>query len=76
MLRAQDETNWPSFLYPDGMVFDPENLNRGLFHGHVFIWVRTDQKSSFSAHFFPSLCARFIQKNPLHSQVITQHPNT
>ena len=29
----------PSFLYPHGTTYDEENLDSGLFRGHVLIWV-------------------------------------
>jgi hypothetical protein len=29
----------PSFLYPHGTMYDEENLDRGLFRGHVLIRV-------------------------------------
>ncbi|KAF8992500.1 hypothetical protein BDQ17DRAFT_1432347 [Cyathus striatus] len=28
---------YPTFLYPDGMVYDAEEVENGLFHGHIFI---------------------------------------
>ena len=30
----------PSFLYPHGTIYDEENLDNGLFRGHVIIRVR------------------------------------
>ena len=30
----------PSFLYTDGTVYDKENLDTGLFQGHVLVRVR------------------------------------
>jgi hypothetical protein len=30
----------PSFLYPDGTMYDEHNLDSGLFRGHVLIRVR------------------------------------
>ena len=38
-LRANHEKNWPSFLYPEGTVYDELELEKGLFHGHVFLRV-------------------------------------
>ena len=38
-LRANHEKNWPSFLYPEGTVYDELGLEKGLFHGHVFLRV-------------------------------------
>lgn len=31
--------DFPSFLYPAGTVYDPENKEEGLFRGHVLIRV-------------------------------------
>jgi hypothetical protein len=39
-LRAHDERNWPSFLYPEGTAYNELELDKGLFHGHVFLRVR------------------------------------
>lgn len=30
----------PSFLYPHGTIYDKDNLDSGLFRGHVLIRVR------------------------------------
>jgi hypothetical protein len=38
-LRASDERNWPSFLYPEGTVYNELELDKGLFRGHVFLRV-------------------------------------
>ena len=38
-LRAGDERNWPSFLYPEGTEYDELELEKGLFRGHVFLRV-------------------------------------
>ena len=38
-LRANNERNWPSFLYPEGTVYDDLELEKGLFRGHVFLRV-------------------------------------
>lgn len=32
-------TQWPSFLYPNGTVYNPECLDEGLFRGEVFLQV-------------------------------------
>jgi hypothetical protein len=38
-LRASDERNWPSFLYPKDMPYNELELDNGLFCGHVFLHV-------------------------------------
>ena len=51
-LRASDERNWPSFLYPEGTAYDELELDKGLFRGHVFLRVRL----SFHFHILSSSC--------------------
>jgi len=29
----------PSFLYPNGTVYDPDNIDHNLFRGHIFLQV-------------------------------------
>jgi len=54
-LRANDERNWPSFLYPEGTMYDELELDKGLFRGHVFLRVRL----LFCYFIFSSSCGVF-----------------
>ena len=38
-LRAHDERNWPSFLYPPGTEFNVNELDKNLFRGPILIQV-------------------------------------
>ena len=38
-LRAHDERNWPSFLYPPGTEFNVNELDKNLFRGPILIRV-------------------------------------
>jgi len=66
-LRAQNEKNWPSFLYPDGTIFDPEDLDKGLFRGHVFIRVGPSLYCSHTLITPPDFA------HDLHRKIISLH---
>jgi hypothetical protein len=77
-LRASDERNWPSFLYPEGTTYDESELDKGLFRGHVLLRVRS---TIFYKVFLILLveylrgCVRSSLENRLHLPVIDQLPN-
>ncbi|KAF8811333.1 hypothetical protein BYT27DRAFT_7062186, partial [Phlegmacium glaucopus] len=49
-----DERNWPSFLYPEGTIYDESELDKGLFCGHVFLQglrtIFTGKSSAFTGY--------------------------
>ena len=71
-LRANDKRNWPSFLSPEGTAYDELELDKGLFHGHIFLHVRPPFHFyilSSSSDVFQGLHAIFMGK----SLVFTGH---
>lgn len=65
-LRASDERNWPSFLYPENTRYNELELDKGLFRGHVFIRVCSSALArifSFPGDIFKSLRAIFTGKS-------------
>jgi hypothetical protein len=76
-LRANNEKNWPSFLYPEDTVYNELELDKGLFRGHVFLRVSSPFLKniiSSSSNFF-RVCALYLQGNPQRLPAIEQHPN-
>jgi hypothetical protein len=53
-LRAHDERNWPSFLYPPGTEYNINELDKNLFRGPIFIRV----------HSFPFCAVMLMVKLP------------
>ena len=65
-LCASDKRNWPSFLYPWNMPYNELELDKGLFWGHVFIWVCSLALAyifSFPGDIFKSLHTIFTGKS-------------
>jgi hypothetical protein len=76
-LRANNEKNWPSFLYLEGTVYDELELEKGLFRGHVFLRVRSPIFLILFLHLamFFMVCALYSQGSPWHLPAIEQLPN-